>query len=229
MTFAVSGAAAGGEGGALGSVGVSFRVEAKSSKKAVEWLEVAFEGSAIESARVSGLKAKEKGAEKAPSKRTGIRVPVTDAFAPVALTVKITYKVEGSDKVVTLDGVVALRAASLIVATKLETEAYRALMTGVGATMPTANAAVPLLPAGGDATLAAVLGVLRCFQVAGSPKHSILYGKTLAGGDFMTLAKIDDATSTIQLTVKSTAEHAASILKEISDTIALAGAAKSEE
>jgi hypothetical protein len=229
VTFAVSGAAAGGEGGALGSVGVSFRVEAKSSKKAVEWLEVAFEGSAIESARVSGLKAKEKGAEKAPSKRTGIRVPVTDAFAPVALTVKITYKVEGSDKVVTLDGVVALRAASLIVATKLETEAYRALMTGVGATMPTANAAVPLLPAGGDATLAAVLGVLRCFQVAGSPKHSILYGKTLAGGDFMTLAKIDDATSTIQLTVKSTAEHAASILKEISDTIALAGAAKSEE
>jgi hypothetical protein len=226
VTFAVSGAALG--GGPLGSVGVSFRVEAKSSKKAVEWLEVAFEGGAAETARVTGLKPKEKG-EKPPSKRTGVRVPVADAFAPLPLAVKITYKVEGSDKVVALDGAVLVRAAALLVATSLDAESYRALMAGVGATLSSAVGTAPLLAAGGPATVATVLGVLRAFQVAGSPNHAILYGKTLAGGDFMALAKVDEATGVVQLTVKSTAEHAAAVLKEIVDALALAAKAGKDD
>jgi len=221
VSYAVSGASA----AAGGAVGISFRAEAKSTKKALEWVEVAFAGEGAPSARVGALGARVKGAPP-PAKRAGLRLP---APAPGARAVRVSYKVEGADKVVVLEGAVLLRGASLLVATALEQAAFKALLTSpAGAAFAGAEASLPLLPAGAEATLALVRGVARAFQVAGSAAHTILYAKTLAGGHFTLVAKADAASIVVKLKAEE-AGVAAAVLQDLEAALAEAAAGGKEK
>jgi hypothetical protein len=233
LSYAVSGAA---DGAAL----LTLRVEPKSLKKTVDWVDVAFldaaqvkEGAAANAALTAGaggagsfrivkdLKVRDK--EKKVAKKATVALAVADAAAGFSAAVRITYLVTGAKAPATIEGGVALvRAAALLVPHALEAEAYRAVMLAEGARFVTAQGLVPLISAGAPAdggaaaTFACVLGLLRIAAVSRNAKQALLYAKTLGGDHVAGLLKLDEASKTLQVTLKSAVpEHAARMLAEV--------------
>jgi AP-3 complex subunit delta-1 len=252
---AADGGGGGGEAAApaSGVVQLCFFVEAKSSKKTVEWVDVAFVectgGAAVDASGasagggggvklISSLKPKEKGAPPPVKKSGAFPVAFPAAFPeggapPPSVAVRVTYRVEGSEKVVTLEGALLLRAASLLVATPIEPNAYKALMTGETAVaFGSASLPAALLPAGPDATLKAVLGTLRAAAVARSPKHAILFARTAAGLDVTVVVRVvedaeEDKRLLLQAKSKAGAAHAEALLADVAAALkAVVDAAK---
>jgi hypothetical protein len=221
-------------------VQLCFFVEAKSSKKSVEWVAVAFGegagGAAVDAAgasaggggglkMISSLKPKEKGAPPPVKKSAAFPVAFPAAFpadggAAPSLPVRVTYKLEGSEKLATLEGALTLRAAALLVATPIEPDAYKALMTSEGAAFAGASLPTALLPAGGEASLKVVLGMLRAAAVARSPKHAILYARTAGGLDVTVVVRVmeeaeEGARLLLQAKSKAGAAHAEALLADV--------------
>lgn len=229
---------------------VTFRLEMRSTKKALDWVDVAVvgDGAAVAPSDLpagaggagslrlaSGLKPRDKAAEKAakPKKATLPLVLSTPgaALTGVSVAVRVSYKVAESDKVVTLDATLVLRAASLLRATAIEPDAFRTLMTSEGSQFTGAAGVVPLWPgaAGPEATLKAVLAVMRCFAVVRSPKHAVLYSRAAAGsgaGAAVTATAIlKPEDKVLQLQIKAVGALAEVLLAEVTAAVAAAGAA----
>lgn len=184
---------------------LGIRVETKSSKKTIEWVEGTLSGGGEGLTLVTGefaagstsggflrllgsIKPKEKGNPKIPAKRATFPAVFTSSpTTPLTFTLTLAYKCEGSDKVVTLEPMaVSVPTPSLLQAVAITPEDYKALMTSAGATFEGAVGSVPFLPAtpaggaaagGLEGSLTAVCGMFRAVAVARSPKHAILYGK----------------------------------------------------
>lgn len=225
--------------GGAATATVTIKFEPKSSKKAVDWIDVTFlpeaplitagttAGASPGSIRIAtGLKPKEKG--KSHSKKGALTFTVADPALSLALPVKITYQVNGADKVTAVGALLGIRSAAVLVPTVIDTEAFRGLMTGPdAAALVTTTAAVPLLPGtDSEATLGAVMGILRSYAVARSKVHAILYAKTVTGVSVMGLLKYDEASKAVSVTIKSPLPgHAAVLLADVTETIAAAAAA----
>jgi hypothetical protein len=181
---------------------LGIRVETKSSKKTIEWVEGTLSGagegltlvtgefgaggSSSGSLRLLGsIKPKEKGNPKIPAKRATFPAIFTSPpTTPLTFTLTLAYKCDGSDKVTTLEPMaVSVPLPSLLHAVAITPEDYKALMTSAGATFEGAVGSVPFLPPGGAAagglegSLTAVCGMFRAVAVARSPKHAILYAR----------------------------------------------------
>jgi hypothetical protein len=81
------------------------------------------------------------------------------------------------------------------------------------------------VPAGSTAvqTMDSVMAILRAFAVAKSPKHAILYARSLAGGHhFTALLKVEDEAGTsVGVVIKSAAVgHAAAVLADVTAALA---------
>jgi hypothetical protein len=251
VSYAVSGAA---DGAAV----LTLRVEPKSLKKTVDWVDVAFldaaqvkAGGAAHAALAAGaagagsfrivkeLKARDKE-KKTYSKKGSVALAVADATQGFAVAVRISYLVTGTKAPAHIEGGVALvRAAALLVPHALAAEAYRGVMLSEGASLAGANTAqglVPLISAGAPAdggaaaTFACVLGLLRVAAVSRNDKQALLYARTLGGAHVAGLLKLDEAGKAMQVTLKSAApEHAARMLAEVIAAADLARAQAEKE
>jgi hypothetical protein len=243
---AASPAVAAPAGGAV--VTVVLRVDPRSVKKTVDWVDLTLPegcpvalqrtglpaGAAPGSVRLaSALKERLKGKNR--SQRTTLRFVVPDATVSHTVAASITYQVTGAGEPVTVTAPLLLRSTSLLLPTHMEAEAYRNLMVSDGASFTHALVSVPR-PAGAESKVSAddvlnmVCGVLRSFAVARSPKHAILYARTPAGQHVTALLKQDEAGSCVNVTVKSVVPgHAAVLVADIAEACKAALAGKDEE
>lgn len=215
---------------------VTFRIEPRSLKKAVESIDAVFaEGAplvprpgAAAGAPVrlaAGLKERAKGKDRTVTTTLLVLAP-TDVAAPsAALPVTLAYRVAGATAA-PLQGRLVLSSASGLVPVVLDPEAYRNLMTSEAVAASFEAAAAQLRVRAGStasALIDAVLGILRTYAVARSPKHAILYARALVGAHHVTaLLRVDsEDESSISLTVKSAAPgHAALLLADVTAAIA---------
>jgi len=257
VTFTASGAFPA-QAGAAAGITLGLRVETKSSKKTIEWVDAVFsnpsEGLLLATSdtfstgaspngalRILGtIKPKEKGAPKAPAKRTTFSASFPTLPAPAAtlsFTLTLSYRVEGSEKIVTLEpSNVSIPVTSLLCACSITPDDYKTLMTTSGATFEGCAGGVPFLSAGGlEESLTMAQGILRAFAVAKSPKHGIMYSKALSGEHVTVLLREDpEKASTgggLALVVKSqlSLAHAEAILASVTSTFAAAIKAASKD
>jgi len=245
LSYAVSGADPAG-----GSAMLTIRVEAKSAKKTVDWVDVSFEGgaavlkdggadatagAAAGSFRiVAGLKAKDKEKPKASTKKGSLAIAVADALASFTLALKVSYLVTGAKAPATIEGAALVRAASLLVPHAVEQDKYKAIMMSEGPSFITAAGLVPLITAGAatpeaavEATFAAILGVLRaaCVNRAPGSTMALLYAMTSGAAPRHIAGLLKADGGNFQVTIKSSVpEHAAKVLGEISEAIKIAAA-----
>jgi len=175
LTYTVAAAAPAAAGAAAAEVTVTVRVEPKSSKKTVDWVDVTFgpaaatapAGGPAEAALVPGrapvgaaagsvrlaaaLKERLKGKNRAQKTVLTFTVAADSLASTLALPATVTYQVTGAKDTATLAAPLLLRSASLLVPTAVEAEAYRALMTTEGAAFTHAAATLPAAPAAAGA------------------------------------------------------------------------------
>ena len=216
---------------------ITLKVEPRSSKKAIDWVDVTvtpasptglLPPAASSTTRVvTGVKEKTKGKDRSKAGPLSVSIALPDGTSAVDLPVTIKYQVAGAAAPVTLAGVLRLCAASQLMPTVIDAEAYRQLMTTAGGGFITSVGAIPL-PAGADApsTIGAVVSVLRAYAVARSGEHAILYARTAAGANVTALLKVAADRATITFTVKSeVAGHAAVLTDDVLKALAAAAAA----
>jgi AP-3 complex subunit delta-1 len=218
-------------GGAAAAV--TFKVDPKSSKKTVDYVDLTFlsaapvqlagviPGAAEGSLRLADhLKEKSKG--KSRSKHATVTIAVLDPAVTSTIPVRVTYLVSGSSSPVALDGNLVLRSASVLIPTVIEAEAYRALMTTEGAAFQHAMGIIPVVgDTSSEESINGICSVLRTFAVAKTAKHAILYARTASGAHVTALLKHDDSSRGISVTIKSVLPgHAVVLLEDITSALA---------
>jgi AP-3 complex subunit delta len=237
LSYAVSGASNGG-------CTLFFRIEPKSAKKTVDYIDVTFaDPSLVKDGGSSGadsgsyrlckdLKVKEK--DKKVAKKGTVTLNVTDPLVSFTVALKISYLVTGTKVPASIDGTAIIRASSLLVPHAIEKGAFQNIMVNEGKAFITKQGLVPLITAGApadggvEATFAAIVGIFRAFAVsrAAGSKQALLYSKTLGTASSPSthiagLLNVDGGN--FQVTIKSVIEgHAERILSEITEAVAIA-------
>ena len=252
LSYTVAAAAPAAAGAAAAEVTVTVRVEPKSSKKTVDWVDVIFgpatapAGGPAEAALVPGrapvgaaagsvrlaAALKERLPGKARAGKAALVLAVADFAGPsAALAATLRYAPAGGGAPVELPATLRLRAAAMLLPVPLAPDAYKALMTGPDA--ETLTHATVALPASKDAPAAKVLdaavAVLRAHAVARKPgENAILYATTAAGAHVTAALKV--AGDAVSATVKAATPGLAAILAaDLAEVVQeLAGEAKDE-
>ena len=237
LSYAVSGASDGG-------CTLFFRIEPKSAKKTVDYIDVSFaDASIVKDGGAAGaeagsfrlckdLKVKEK--DKKVAKKGTVTLNVLDPLVSFSVALKISYLVTGTKSAATIDATALVRASSLLVPHAIDSASFQTLMTTEGKAFITKQGLVPLITAGApadggvEATFAAILGIFRAVAVSRAPgsKQALLYSKTLGtssapSAHIAGLLKADGGN--FQVTIKSFIEgHAERILQEITEAVAIA-------
>ena len=237
LSYAVSGASD-------GACTLYFRIEPKSAKKTVDYIDVSFaDASLVKDGGAAGadagsfrlckdLKVKEK--DKKVAKKGSVTLNVADPLVSFTVGLKISYLVTGAKTPATIDGSALVRASSLLVPHAIDSASFQNVMTTEGKSFITKQGLVPLITAGApadggvEATFTVILGIFRAVAVSRAPgsKQALLYSKTLGTASAPSthiagLLKADGGN--FQVTIKSFIEgHADRILQEITEAVSIA-------
>lgn len=221
-----------------GTATITIKAKPRSTRKPCDYVDCAVLTSAdpavatvattVRIATSLEAKSKDKGVE--VSQSAAMAVPIADPHAPLALPLRFSYQVAGTTTPVSMDALLRIPAAALVVPVAVEAEAYRNLMTSEGAAFAGAEGLLPVAPGvEADVTLATSMGILRSYAVARSPKHAILYARTLAGSHVTALLKAGPDGRSVVAGVKAIAPGLAPILlAELTEALTAVAAAAAD-
>jgi len=224
---------------------VTIKVESRSSRKALDYLDVSLSAADASLLFVGGKPApsevgaapvrlvtnvKEKVKGKDHSATGSFEIAIMDATgAALSLPISLSYRVTGASAPATVEATLRLSAAAQLVPVAVTTDEFKTVMGTEGKDFAHAEAEVSLAAfASPDAAMTAVMAIFRSFAVARSPKHAILHARA-PGGTRVTAGLIDEGKGALKLSVKSpVARHADALAADVTAALADAAAESSK-